>query len=370
MGRYSVMIATLTLLLCACREEAPTGFEVASVDLQDFRKLREYGWPSRVNDPQPAWHPKHYMILVRGPGGIGILREGRGRQEYYESEAGRSYFDPFWLDAETIILCPDPVLKKHRDGGLELPRYGLRSVRLEEGELVDEREFASRGYAARPWNGKVLAQWGEEVLLIDGINDAEVFMPGAFHPVPQPPTPDGQPGIGLCYNEKPYIGPDHWTAVEGRGDLVVRWGEGRVDALHRGIEAAWTPRGGVVATVMPPAEEDVAEGVIRTSMIVHLPGPGRSPRVVAVGVGQPRPNPRFDLLACLGNDGSLRLVSLDGSQERVVAPEARWPRWSHDGLRLLYVRPRADGGSELRVQIYRPVDTAGPSPIPDPPAGP
>lgn len=308
--------------------------------------VRTYGWPATVVDPEPDWNPVSYRLVARAAGGFALLAEGQRQEQHFAAEDRRESHTPRWLNRDQFVFGPGWWVRRDADGRVLTPSDGIVLVTLGEGGRPRERRvLAERGCRPQPWRGLVLAQEAQRLLVIDARGRVEEFGEG-FDPVPQPDGP------GLFWRDSPAFHPDWWTGREGAGQAIVRWRPGQVDQLGDAVQAAWTHRGGLLITrrraVAPAGQPWWAGG----TDIYAVDGPGAAPRLVRANARDPAAHPHADLLAWTGDDGGVWIGSLDpaGWRERVATDGSR-PRWSHDGLRLCWLQPPADGSQLPAIRV-------------------
>jgi hypothetical protein len=331
-------VLAAVLLLAACGERPP--LEPA------LKVVRTYGWESAVTDPAPAWHPSTYRLVARTKGGFLVLEEGRKTGTYASEERRETYF-PEWLNADQFIFGPGRNVTRMADGSVVPPSDGLTVVTLDaKGQNPQRRQLCDRGFRPRPGpDATVFAQWGQRILRVERDGAHAVFCDG-FDPLPQ------RDGPGLCFRETPVFEPDYWTGKPALGRMFVRWDEGRVDALPGAVQAEWTRRGGVLATVVDAAPAG-PEWWTAGTRVVHLAGPGAAPVELARNVRDPAANPAYDLWAWTAEDGALWVgVLRPGVPAMRIADRGGRPRWSHDGLRLVCEEPPLPGRQTPYLRVY------------------
>jgi len=334
----AALLALLVLAVGCSRKgggesPGPSPADMARVPVSELKVVRSYGWDATVEDPQPAWNPETYEVVARSAQGIAVLQEGRDRQRYFKAESGRDYHDPQWLTRTRLLLSPPSAIERDDDGRPILPSDGLDVVEVTRQGLKNLDTLVERGYRAQPWRGRegMVAQWGEEILLVGAEGEAELFEMG-FDPAPQPG------GTGFAWRDRPLHREDLWSGREGVGDLFVRWDDGQVTTIHLGAQPSWTAGGGIVATVLGGelSEEHPFGG--NGAQVVHLAGPDAEFSVVMAGAHSPAAHPKADLVALRDHEGGLRITNLDGVEELVVSEGPGGPPlWSADGRRLLTV---------------------------------
>ena len=105
---FAVVVAVFGHTSCSAPRPMldPTGVSV----------IRTYQLNSTVMNPQPAWNPETYMIVARSLGGFGLLQEGQGRQEYFESRENRPTFYPVWINRDQFLFGPQHNVSSIADG--------------------------------------------------------------------------------------------------------------------------------------------------------------------------------------------------------------------------------------------------------------
>lgn len=100
----------------------------ALLDPTGVSVIRTYQLNSTVINPQPAWNPETYMIVARSLGGFGLLQEGQGRQEYFESRENRPTFYPAWINRDQFVFGPQHNVTSIADGRVVPSTDGLTLV--------------------------------------------------------------------------------------------------------------------------------------------------------------------------------------------------------------------------------------------------
>lgn len=345
MRALTACLGGAVLLLAACaRAAAPLPADVSLI--------RSYACPTDVAEPQAAWNPDTYQLVLRVEHGFLLFREGRDRREVFLAGDRRETGFPAWINASQFVFGPLANTLHLADGRVVSSTDGLSIVTVTDNgfrSTVVNAAFSGKGFRPRPWGAeRVVASSEDRLLSYDARGRASEIGTG-FHPEPQPG------GEGLCWRETPYPFEDPWTGVEPPGRLFIRWRPGAITAVARGIQACWTADGRVVATVMRPGPLP-ARWLEGETDVVLVERDG-SVRTIGPGCRDPQAHPTLPLVAMGERAGGVRIASLDqaGPSQLLVA-DGRQPRWSADGLRLAVVESPARedaGGSVVRVHVLR-----------------
>lgn len=311
-----------------------------------LKPIRTYGWPASVVDPAPEWNPAAHVLVARSMGGFSTFEEGGPGEQRFTAGDRRESHSPRWLNRDQFVFGPGWNARRAPDGTVTTPSEGLTVVTMQDGKPISKIPLCERGAMPRPAGGTaVVAQDGNRIFLVDNRGRISEFGEG-FDAEPQ------FDGPGLVWRDTPAFEPDWWTGRKDPGVMHVRWRAGTVDDLPEGMQAAWTRRGGVIATVRTaPAPAGQPWWTGGTSL-VHLAGPGAPVQVLRTGARDPAPHPLADLIAWAGDDGGVWIGSQrpDGWSERVAEAGSR-PRWSHDGLRLAWLEPPAAGSQLPAIRV-------------------
>jgi hypothetical protein len=313
----------------------------------DFKELRTYGWETTVPDPQAQWNPETYQVLTRAAGGFVIFDEGKGKQAYFASNEQRGTHYPVWISRNQFAFGPGENLIRTSDGALVPNAEGLTVVTIGDKLAMTTKTITKVGFRPRVWGERLVAEYQERILLVDGHGTTSEYDRG-FFPEPQ------RHGPGICWQETPVIEPDYWTGQDARrGRLFIRWNEkDRLTELPNAIEARWTSAGGVVATRLRADPPEGQPWWRAGTDVVHVAGPTAAPVVVAADARSAAPHPTAPVVAAVGANGSLIICSLDGSWRRLVAEQGDHPQWSHDGERLIVEEP-VEGKPQVRfLKVY------------------
>lgn len=338
-------LAACLALLAACARPAP-------VVPADVSRIRAYACDTDVADPQPAWNPATYQLVLRLRHGFILFREGRDRREEFIAGDRRETGFPVWINSGQFVFGPLANTLRLADGRFVSSTDGLTIVTVTDNGFrseVKNASFSPVGFRPRPWGGEQVVASSEDRLLSFDARGRRQEIGTGFHPEPQPG------GEGLCWRETPYPFDDPWTGVPSPGRLFIRWKPGHVTEVARAIQARWTADGRVVATVLRdgplPARWQEAE----TDVVVVDPVAGV--RVIAANCRDGDPHPLHPLVAVGERTGGIRLVALDpGAPPQVLTADGGQPRWSGDGLRLAVVEPSTKegaSGSIVRIHVLR-----------------
>ena len=336
----ALAVAAVTLMHSSCGAPRmmldPTGVSV----------IRTYQLNSTVINPEPAWNPETYMIVVRSLGGFGLLQEGQGRQEYFESRESRPTFYPVWINREQFVFGPQHNVSSIADGRVVPSTDGLTLVAVNDTGLkttVENTAFSTVGFRPRVGAATVYAQVEDKMVVFDR-NGKRSDAGEGFYPEPQGNGP------GVCWQETPVIEADRWTGKAPRGRLFIRWSPGQITEIPGGCEARWTPNGGVVCTVLR-GDPGAAQWWSTGTDVMYVAPRAATPRLIAKDARNPVPHPSEPVVAVSDSANGVRLVSLRDPQakERLLSATGSEPLWSHDGLRLLTVEPR--GGEQPAVMV-------------------
>ncbi len=309
-----------------------------TLDPDGVSVIRTYQFSSTVADPQPAWNPANYQVVVRSLGGFGLMQEGQGRQEYFESRENRPTFYPVWLNRDQFVFGPQRNVSSVSDGRVVAATDGLTIVAVVDNGLkssVERAPFAATGYRPRVGGMSVYAQVEDKMIVVN--RDGRTSDAGeGFYPEPQ------SIGEGICWQETPVFEIDRWTGKPPRGRLFIRWSPGQVTEIPGGCEARWTPQGGVVCTVLR-GDPGPTEWWSGGTDVVFIENGASAARLIAKDARSPAPHPREPLVAVADAANGVRLVSLREPQasERLLTATGSGPRWSFDGLRLMTIESRS-----------------------------
>ena len=308
--------------------------------------IRTYQLNSTVMNPQPSWNPESYMIVARSLGGFGLLQEGQGRQEYFESRENRPTFYPVWINRDQFLFGPQHNVSSIADGRVVPSTDGLTLVSVSDTGIkstVENTDFSSVGFRPRVGGGTVYAQVEDKMIVLDR-NGRRSDAGEGFYAEPQGNGP------GICWQETPVIEPDRWTGKAPRGRLFIRWSPGQITEIAGGCEARWTPNGGVVCTVLR-GEPGAAQWWSAGTDVMYVAPRAPTARLIAKDARSPEPHPREPVVAVSDAANGVRLVSLREPQpkERLLSATGGQPLWSHDGLRLLTVETH--GGEKPAMMI-------------------
>ena len=341
-------LLVLILAMVSCARPAPRPDQVTVI--------RDYGWDTTVDEPQPAWNPASYQVVVRAAGGFAVLDEGKGRQEYFLGQEHRSYAPPVWIDPRRFVVGSPTNVITTKDGRVVPAAQGVQIVTMRTGANADVRELGVVGYRPRPWQDQVVVQVEDKIMIYPPNGKLVEFGPG-FYAEPQ------RQGPGIAWQETPVYDRDHWTARPALSDLVIRWRRGAVTTIPRAVEPRWTAAGGVIAYQLdqaPPTDgKPWWEGV--SCRLVHLKGEGGGLVVIGDDLLHADPHPAWPMLAANDREGRVVLVSLQDGSRRVLAEAGSFPQWSADGRRLLIQETVLAGAQAGRIYLRVYVlDVAGP----------
>jgi hypothetical protein len=306
-----------------------------------LKPIRTYSWAASVVDPAPDWNPGSYLILARSSGGFSLLEEGGRGERRFSAENRRECYLPRWLNADQFVFGPAYNARRAPDGTVSTPSDGLTVVTFDDGKPT-RATLADRGFRPKPAGGGfIAAQEANHILFVDSRGKIDEFGDG-FDAEPQPNGP------GLCWRDTPAFEPDWWTGREA-GVMHVRWQRNVVDNIPHAVQAAWTRDGQVLCTLRPTTAQVGHPWWSAGTDVVLVPGPGKPPVLARHDAFDPAPHPLADLMAWSGHDGGVWIgtIRADGWSERIAVSGSQ-PRWSHDGLRLCWLAPPAEG-SQLPV---------------------
>jgi len=320
----------------------------ARLDPTGVSVIRTYELASTVINPSPAWNPQSYMIAVRSLGGFGLLQEGQGHQEYFESRENRPTFFPTWINREQFIFGPRHNVASLADGRVVAATDGLTIVTVFDTGLkstIESAAFSSTGYHPRAGGNLIYAQVEDKMIVLDSTGRNSDAGEG-FYPEPQ------NNGPGVCWQETPIFEPDRWTGKPPRGRLIIRWSPGQITEVPGGCEARWTPDGGVVCTVLR-GDPGVEQWWLAGTDVMYIAPRGSVPRLIAKDARSPDVHPHEPVVAVGDSVNGVRLVSLSDPQapERFLTAVGGEPQWSYDGLRLLVVTVRG-GEQPAMITVY------------------
>jgi len=344
--RAWLMLATVLAVIAITISQSSCGAPRPVLDPTGVSVIRTYQLNSTVINPEPAWNPATYMIVVRSLGGFGLLQEGQGRQEYFESRENRPTFYPVWINRDQFVFGPQHNVSSIADGRVVPSTDGLTLVTVNDTGLkttVENTAFSTVGFRPRVGGKDVYAQVEDKMIILDH-NGRRSDAGEGFYPEPQGNGP------GVCWQETPVFEADRWTGKAPRGRLFIRWSPGQITEVAGGCEARWTPNGGIVCTVLR-ADPGAAQWWSNGTDVVYIEPRGSIPRLLAKDARNPDPHPTEPVVAVSDAGNGVRLVSLREPQakERLLSATGSEPLWSHDGLRLLTVETR--GGEQPAVMV-------------------
>ncbi len=316
----------------------------------DFEVFRDYRLATEDTDPQPAWALNDYRIVVRSKRGLGILNEGPGKQKFYNNKDASRIGWPTWIDEDRIIVGSPEFMTKTEEGEITQSNVVLRMIKAdglkleEDGFVGDINAYFTRAHDRMT----IFAQKGESIISLSPHGAWEEYDQG-FFAQPQ------RGGSGVCFTTVPIIEKDYWTGKTGNGKLIVRWAPGRVDIFPNCFQPQWCADGGIVATRLKgeiKANKNW-DWTLLDSDVVYIKAGSKEVRVVREHAHSPAPNPKCNVVACVGRAGHLYLDNLDKDGGTELVPEGNKPQWSYDGERLLTEVPGLDDTTNLRVWVFR-----------------
>ena len=311
--------------------------------------IRTYQFSCTVADPQPAWNPQTEMLVVRSINGFGLLQEGRGRQEYFDSVESRQTWHPAWINRDQFVFGPQKNVITLIDTRVVAATDGLSLVNIQDNGLkcdITRDQLSKIGFAPRPAGNVVYAQVEDSMIIIDREGNRSDAGQG-FGLEPQINGP------GICWRDTPLGEVDHWEGKAGRGILFIRWGKGLITEIPGGCQARWTANGGVVCTVMRQVPSPNKPWWTGGADVVYVAGPNDEPRVVAKDCRSPAAHPSQPLIAVADGAAGVRLVSLRSPPPppQLLTAIGSEPLWNHDGSRILAV-DRSDDGKPAMITVY------------------
>jgi hypothetical protein len=348
-------LATLALALLATAGCSRPVVPTATPDR--FSIIRSYACESDVAEPQPAWNPATYQLLLRNSKGFILHQEGRDRREVFRSERGMDTGLPAWTGPSQFVFGPLSNLNRLPDGSLFVATQGISVVDVVDGATktaVNARLLAPQGCRPRPSGDVIFAQSGRRMIYLDRFGTITDAGEG-FWPEPEPRTGS----TGMAWQDTPVMEPDIWTGRPARGFLNIRWSKGDVDRVPGATQARWTADGRVVATVLR-GEPATGKPWWTAGTDVVVISPGGQVRIIAPGARDGEPHPSQPVVAVTAPDGGVTLVGLDGSEPFRLTFTGNRPRWSHDGLRLAVEETGNAGATTIRVHVLK-IDLPSPA---------
>ncbi len=332
--------APVLLILAGCAER-----EIVETHL---KPIRSYGWPASVVDPAPDWNPASNILVVRSIGGFSMLEEGGPGERNFAADDRRESHYPRWLNRDQFVYGPGWNARRSPDGTVSTPSEGLTVVTMADGRPSSKIPLADRGYKPqKAGSAMVCAQEGKNIIFIDSKGKVSEFGEG-FDASPQPDGP------GLCWRDTPAFDPDWWTGRTDRGAMHVRWEAGQIVDLGDAVQAAWTRRGTVLATVRNALPKTGQPWWAGGTNIVQLDRSGAPAEVVRAGGRDPAAHPLADLMAWVGEFGGVWIGTIrpgpNAWSERISEGGSN-PRWSHDGLRLAWLDAPASGSQLPAIRV-------------------
>lgn len=336
----AALFACVLIASCTTRPPVETALQV----------IRTYGWQASVVDPAPDWSPTSTTIVARSLGGFSLFEEGGRGERRYAAEDRRETYYPRWVGIDSFVFGPGHNALRTTEGRVVAPSDGITLVTL-GGSKPLRTQLANRGFQPKPgWEGRIWAQAEDRIITCDTRGHVEDFGDG-FDPEPQTAGP------GLCWRDRPAFAQDWWTGRSGPGTMYVRWNPGQVDPVAGAVQASWAHDGSVILTLVDKPAAIGRPWWSGGTHLVRLAGPGSQPASCRERAHDPAPHPLAELLAWVDDNGSVWMGTIrrDGWAER-VAIAGDCPRWSPDGLRLLWTQPAAAAGDPpaIRVAVLGP----------------
>jgi hypothetical protein len=331
-----LLTCAIGLMLAGCAKRVV-------VSPADIKVLRTFGWESDVPDPEAEWNPQLPVVVARMPHGIQLLREGRDKSESFASTEKKEFHHPAWINANQFVVGPARNITKLDDGQIVPSSEGLVVATVRNRNL-DRASLSKIGFRPKVWNGRVVAQVANKLVLIDERGKTEEFGEG-FYAEPQ------RDGSGICWQETPVFDIDYWTAKPRLGRLLIRWKPGKVSEIPGAVAPTWTAGGGVVAIVLSKEPEAGKAWWSQPTTALYLASAKAKPVGIATDVHELAAHPSLPILAAAGNDGRVRIIALDGQPAFDLGVGDR-PRWNHDGSQLL-VEEKVAAKADLRhLRVY------------------
>ena len=324
------------------------GRQLVFHDIEDMKMFRDYRLATDDVDPQAAWSPSDYRILVRSKRGLGLLDEGPDNQKFFNTKDYSRVGWPTWLDDKRIVVGSPEFMVKTETGDLTQSAVKLRMLYADEMKLED-RGFIGDDYAYFPRvisEQRFFGQKGESVIEFHTSGQWEEYDQGFF-------AKAQVNGPGVCLQTAPIAYPDYWTGKKDNGALIVRWEEGNVAIFPDCFQAEWCADGGILATRLNGNVRTVKTWRELDSDVVYIKPGGKELRVVKKHAHSPAPHPFDPIAACIGRAGFLYILNTADGAFKEVVPEGERPQWSYDGRRLLTEVDGVDKTKLLRVWVFR-----------------
>jgi len=330
----------IACVLCACSSSSREPLETR------LKQIRTYGWPATVVDPSPQWNPNSNVLVARSQGGFALLEEGGQGVRQFDAEDRRDSCLPVWLNGDQFVFGPSRNAIPAGDGTISKPSDGLTVATFVGLGKPQRTQLTDRGYRPRrSGDNLIVAQDGNIIIRVDAKGDISEFGEG-FDPEPQPNGP------GLAWRTTPAFDTDWWTGHTGPGTMFVRWTAGRVDNLGNAMQACWTRRGGVIATVVNLPAADGQPWWSGGTRLVHIARPGAPIETLRRDGRDPAAHPLAEIMAWVDADNVVWIGTqrLDGWAER-ISDAGRGPVWSADGKRLCFLELPKDGSQIPTIRV-------------------
>ena len=342
--RNCLILVALLLLCASCHHLRRMPYAT----LDDVKVFRDYRLATDDADPQAAWAPNDYRIIVRSKRGLGLLKEGPGQQKFFNTKDYSRVGWPTWLDERRVVVGSPQFMVKTENGELTQSAVKLRMLVADEMKLED-RGFIGDEYGYYPRvlsDQRFLGQKGESIIEYHSSGTAEEYDQG-FFALPQPNGP------GVCLQTAPIQYKDHWTGKKDNGALLVRWEAGNVALFPDCFQPSWCADGGILATRLNGNVRKAKSWKEIDSDIVYIKPGSKELKVVKKHAHSPAAHPVDKLGACIGRAGFLYLINYEDASFKEIVPEGERPQWSFDGNRLLTEVDGRDGSKLLRIWVFR-----------------